>query len=77
MGSRRVATTQIRIAPYRDDPARSRYEKFADKIYVFTLSDEIPGKVVEVHSEVLALPAASGAPGEIVIAETLRFAGKR
>ncbi len=77
VGSRRVATTQIRIAPYRDDPARSRYEKFADKIYVFTLSEEIPGKVVEVHSEVLAPPAGSGAPGEIVIAETLRFTGKR
>jgi len=77
VGSRRVAATQIRIAPYRDDPARSRYEKFADKTYVFTLSDEIPGKVVELHSELLAPPAAPGATGEIVIAETLRFAGKR
>ena len=44
---------EIRIAPYRDDPARSRYEKFAEKTYVFTLSDEIPGKVVELRSEVL------------------------
>jgi hypothetical protein len=77
VGSRRVAATQIRIAPYRDDPARSRYERFADKTYVFTLSDEIPGKVVELHSEVLASPAAAGAASEIVIAETLRFAGKR
>jgi hypothetical protein len=77
VGSRRVAATQIRIAPYRDDPARSRYERFADKTYVFTLSDEIPGKVVELHSEVLASPSAAGAAGEIVIAETLRFAGKR
>lgn len=77
VGSHRVATTQIRIAPYRDDPARSRYEKFADKIYVFTLSDEIPGKVVELHSEVLAPPGASGAARETVIAETLRFTGKR
>jgi len=77
VGSHRVAATQIRIAPYRDDPARSRYERFADKIYVFTLSDEIPGKVVELHSEVLGSPAAAGAANEIVIAETLRFAGKR
>jgi len=77
VGTRHVATTQIRIAPYRDDPARSRYEKFSDKTYVFTLSDEIPGKVVELHSELLAPPAASGAAREIVIAETLRFAGER
>jgi hypothetical protein len=75
--SRRVAATQIRIAPYRDDPARSRYEKFADKTYVFTLSDEIPGKVVELHSEVLAPPAAPGTAREMIIAETLRFTGKR
>ena len=77
VGSRRVAATQIRIAPYRDDPARSRYDRFADKTYVFTLADEIPGKVVELHSEVLAPPAAAGGAGDIVIAETLRFAGKR
>lgn len=77
VGSRRVATTQIRIEPYREDPDRSRYEKFADKAYVFTLSDKIPGKVVELHSEVLAPPAAPGAAREIVIAETLRFAGKK
>ena len=77
VGSRRVAATQIRIAPYRDDPARSRYEKFADKTYVFTLSDEIPGKVVELHSEMLAPPAGPGAAREMMMAETLRFAGKR
>src|SRR5262249_60792682 len=77
VGSRQVATTQTRIAPYRDAPARSRYEKFADKTYVFTLSDEIPGKVVELHSELLAPPATPGAAGEVVIAETLRFDSKR
>ena len=75
--SRRVAATQIRIAPYRDDPARSRYEKFADKTYVFTLSDEIPGKVVELHSEVLAQPVAPGKAREMMMAESLRFSGKR
>ena len=75
--SRRVAATQIRIAPYRDDPARSRYEKFADKTYVFTLSDEIPGKVVELHSEVLGPPTAQGKSPETIIAETLRYTGKR
>jgi hypothetical protein len=77
IGPRRIAATEIRIAPYRDDPARSRYEKFAEKTYTFTLSDEVPGKVVELRSE---LSAPSGVPGmsrEIVIAETLRFARER
>ena len=73
LGSRRIDATEIHIAPYRDDPARSRYDKFADKSYVFTLSDAVPGKVVELHSELTRPPDVSGKVREIVIAETLRF----
>ena len=77
LGPRRIAATEIHIAPYRDDPARSRYEKFAEKVYIFTLSDQVPGKVVELRSELSAPPGAPGKAREIVIAESLRFAGKR
>ena len=76
-GSRRIAATAIRIAPYRDDPARSRYEKFAEKIYVFTLSDAVPGKVVELRSELSAVAGAPGAANELLLAETLRYVGER
>jgi hypothetical protein len=37
------------------------------------LSDDVPGKVVELRSE-LSAPDAAGKAREIVIAETLRFA---
>ena len=77
IGPRQIEATEIHIAPYRDDPARSRYEKFAEKTYVFTLSDDVPGKVVELRSELTAPPDASGKGREIVIAESLRFARKR
>ena len=77
LGPRRIAATEIHIAPYRDDPARSRYEKFAEKTYIFTLSDDVPGKVVELRSELSAPPGASGKAREIVIAESLRFARER
>jgi hypothetical protein len=77
VGSRRVAATEIRIAPYRDDPARDRYEKFAEKTYTFTLSDDVPGKVVELRSELSAPPVVAGAPREIVIAESLLFVRER
>jgi hypothetical protein len=77
VGSRRVAATQIRIAPYLDDPARSRYEKYAETIYVFTLSDEIPGKVVELRSELLGPSNVSGNAPETIIAETLRYSRER
>jgi hypothetical protein len=77
LGGRRIAATEIHIAPYRDDPARPRYEKFAEKTYVFTLSDEVPGKVVELRSELSAPPGGSEkAPGAL-LAETLRFVRAR
>jgi len=77
IGPRRIAATEIHIAPYRDDPARSRYEKFAEKTYTFTLSDDVPGKVLELRSELSAAPGVSGKTREPVIAETLRFARER
>jgi hypothetical protein len=77
IGPRRIAATEIRIAPYIDDPARSRYEKFAEKTYIFTLSDDVPGKVVELRSELSAPPGPTGNGRDIVIAETLRFARER
>ena len=73
VGTRAVAATEIRIEPYRDDPARSRYERFADKTYRFTLSNDVPGRVVEMHSELLAPPAAAGPARETMIEERLRF----
>ena len=77
LGPRRISATTIRIAPYRNDPARSRYEKFAEKTYAFTLSDDVPGKVVELRSELSAAGDAAGKGREIVISETLRFARQR
>jgi len=73
IGARQITVTEIHIAPYRDDPARPRYEKFAEKTYTFTLSDDVPGKVVELRSELSAQPGAAGKAREIVVAETLRF----
>lgn len=40
-----VAGQQVDLSPYRDDPARSRFEKFARKTYRFLLSDAVPGGV--------------------------------
>jgi hypothetical protein len=69
-----VEAREIRIAPYRDDPARSRYEKFAEKTFVLTLSDQVPGGVVEMRSELLGEGAGSGAP---VLAESVKYVGRR
>ena len=77
IGPRQVAATEIHIAPYRDDPARSRYEKFAEKTYTFTLADDVPGKVVELRSDLSASPAAATQAPAMLITESLRFARKQ
>ncbi len=69
-----VQAREIRIAPYHDDPARSRYEKFAEKTFVFTLSDDIPGGVVEMRSELLSPDAGADKP---VVAESVRYVGRK
>lgn len=40
-----VPAQQVDLAPYQDDPARSRFEKYARKTYRFLLSDAVPGGV--------------------------------
>ena len=72
VGARRVPATEIRLAPYHDDPARSRYERFAETTYVFTLSKDVPGAVVEMRSELRA-PADAAKPQPLVVADVLRF----
>ncbi|HEX4586152.1 MAG TPA: hypothetical protein VH183_15085 [Burkholderiaceae bacterium] len=71
MGDRTVRAQQITISPYESDPDRGRYERLANKSYVFTICETIPGVVYEMRGVV---PAASGSPGDqAVIDETMTF----
>lgn len=47
---KKVAARQIVITPYSDDPLRARYEKLADKKYIFTLSKDVPGGIYAIRS---------------------------
>ena len=47
-----VAAREISVAPYLDDPLRTRFEKLANKQYVFTLSDAVPGGVYAVRTRI-------------------------
>lgn len=42
---RPISARQVLIDPYQDDPNRGRFEQYANKQYVFWLSDEVPGGV--------------------------------
>jgi hypothetical protein len=49
---RTVAVREISVAPYLDDPNRSRYEKLANKEYVFMLADTIPGGLYGIRTRI-------------------------
>ncbi|MCY7370738.1 MAG: hypothetical protein LH479_07680 [Polaromonas sp.] len=71
-GNATVAAKQIVIAPFTSDPLRQRYEKFADKQYVFTLSSAVPGGVVclQAPGNDPAPGAVPGGRGEMVVADS-------
>lgn len=68
----KVKATKYSITPYAEDPNRVDYDKFADKRYEFVMSDEIPGKLYQIHT-VIPDNVNKGAPP--LIEETLTFAG--
>ena len=43
---------RIRIEPYRDDPKRKRFARYAHKFYEFTLSEDVPGMIYTIHAVV-------------------------
>ena len=49
---RPVAVQEISIAPYLDDPNRTRYPKLANKQYVFMVSDAVPGGLYGIRSRI-------------------------
>lgn len=59
-GGKAVPAREIRVSPYSDDPLRVRFETLADKQYVFTLSDAVPGGVIAIVSLVKGAGAAGG-----------------
>ncbi len=66
-----VAVREISISPYLDDPNRSRYEKLANKTYVFLLAKAVPGGLYGIRSRIDADSTAT-IP---LMAEELLFEG--
>lgn len=47
---KQVDATQYTIQPYINDPKNSRYQLYAGKYYIFTLSEEIPGEIYQIKT---------------------------
>lgn len=56
---RTITARQVLITPYADDPNRARFERFADKQYMFWISDEVPGGVFGIATRMNARDAGT------------------
>lgn len=72
-----MPASEISIRPFDDDPMRPRFAAYADKRYVFTLCEGIPGMVYELRSTMADRRATTSADAKPppLIDETLRFIG--
>lgn len=52
LDGRQVQAQQIVIQPYLDDPNHERFEKLVAKRYTFVLSEQVPGQVLLLKSEI-------------------------
>ncbi len=68
----KVPARRITIAPYFDDPARSRYERFAERRYTMVFSDSVPGAIFSLTGELRSGDGRSDT-GELLWSETVRY----
>ena len=61
---RAVAVREISVAPYLDDPNRPRYEKLANKQYVFMLAEAVPGGLYGIRTRING--ESAGAPALLI-----------
>jgi hypothetical protein len=59
-----IAVREISISPYLDDPNRSRYDKLANKQYVFLLAATVPGGLYGIRTRING--ESAGAPALMI-----------
>jgi hypothetical protein len=66
-GGKEIKAEEIVIDPFKDDPAKSRYTRFANKTYSFIISDQVPGNVLSMKT----VMREGGSTGKVMIEENL------
>lgn len=72
-GGKDIKVDEITIDPFKNDPARSRYTRFANKIYTFDLSDQVPGGLLSMKT----VMREGSNTGPVMIEETLSLLESR
>ena len=63
---REVDATTVRVSPFLNDPYRARFEREAQKVYTFVMSEAVPGGIYQISAR---LPDA--ATGTTTLEDTL------
>jgi len=67
-----IKARQYTIQPYINDPKNARYSLYANKYYIFTLSEQIPGEIYQIRT--IVPDGKTWQEGdEVVTEETLTF----
>lgn len=66
-GGKEIKAEEIVLDPFKDDPAKARYTRFANKTYTFVLSDQVPGNVVSLKT----VMREGSSTGKVMIEENL------
>lgn len=69
---KKVTARQIVIQPYLDDPNGARFSQYIGKRYTFVMSEEVPGQVLLIRTEV---PGSNNDFAHPVQSETLSYLG--
>ncbi len=71
---KKIKATQYIIQPFINDPKNSRYPLYANKYYIFTLSDQIPGAIYQLRT--IVPDGKTWKEGDVPLSEqTLTFVG--
>lgn len=66
-----VQGQEVKAEPYMDDPMRERFEQFANKSYVFIVSDKVPGGLYQIKTSSSGLAKNATSTDPSVMEETL------
>jgi ribosomal protein L31E len=68
---RDIKADEVRVHPYLNDPVmKARAEKYEKKVYIFTLSNQVPGGVYQIRTTVASTDEKVDAP---LVDETMTF----
>ena len=71
---KKVKAQQFIVQPYVNDPKNDRYKLYANKYYIFTLSEDIPGEIYQVRTVVP--DGATWQEGDpVLVDESITFKG--